>query len=136
RRRSLQRPRPSRGPIDSRDRTRTRSARRSARARSEQRRRRPPSSSRRACRSGSRTARPAAPPWSTRRRTVGCDRSLRAVARATSRRSEEHTSELQSPYDLVCRLLLEKKKKKIIKYNVVAINNITYRNEEINTSMI
>src|SRR5437867_6661026 len=27
-------------------------------------------------------------------------------------RSEEHTSELQSPYDLVCRLLLEKKKKK------------------------
>src|SRR5207248_10315233 len=29
-------------------------------------------------------------------------------------RSEEHTSELQSPYDLVCRLLLEKKKKKEI----------------------
>src|SRR5207248_3378979 len=28
-------------------------------------------------------------------------------------RSEEHTSELQSPYDLVCRLLLEKKKKTI-----------------------
>src|SRR5207248_4839738 len=27
-------------------------------------------------------------------------------------RSEEHTSELQSPYDLVCRLLLEKKKLK------------------------
>src|SRR5207248_9337268 len=26
-------------------------------------------------------------------------------------RSEEHTSELQSPYDLVCRLLLGKKKK-------------------------
>src|SRR5438094_7223360 len=26
------------------------------------------------------------------------------------KRSEEHTSELQSPYDLVCRLLLEKKK--------------------------
>src|SRR5207248_11293424 len=29
-------------------------------------------------------------------------------------RSEEHTSELQSPYDLVCRLLLEKKKQKNI----------------------
>src|SRR5437867_10137514 len=29
-------------------------------------------------------------------------------------RSEEHTSELQSPYDLVCRLLLEKKKKNSI----------------------
>src|SRR5438034_7156362 len=31
------------------------------------------------------------------------------------RRSEEHTSELQSHSDLVCRLLLEKKKKKKIK---------------------
>src|SRR5437879_10708975 len=30
----------------------------------------------------------------------------------TGRRSEEHTSELQSPMYLVCRLLLEKKKKK------------------------
>src|SRR5690348_17438787 len=29
------------------------------------------------------------------------------------RRSEEHTSELQSPVHLVCRLLLEKKKQKI-----------------------
>src|SRR5256885_10174893 len=29
---------------------------------------------------------------------------------AISRRSEEHTSELQSPCNLVCRLLLEKKK--------------------------
>src|SRR2546422_11735536 len=32
-----------------------------------------------------------------------------------ARRSEEHTSELQSRLHLVCRLLLEKKKKKIIK---------------------
>src|SRR5256885_3883292 len=31
--------------------------------------------------------------------------------RAPSGRSEEHTSELQSPCNLVCRLLLEKKKK-------------------------
>src|SRR5207249_8205835 len=29
-------------------------------------------------------------------------------------RSEEHTSELQSRFDLVCRLLLEKKKKKVL----------------------
>src|SRR5207248_11305839 len=38
-------------------------------------------------------------------------------------RSEEHTSELQSPYDLVCRLLLEKKKKnkKIILYLIKKI---------------
>src|SRR5688572_31744808 len=35
--------------------------------------------------------------------------SLRAALR---RRSEEHTSELQSQSNLVCRLLLEKKKKK------------------------
>src|SRR5438552_17506893 len=32
--------------------------------------------------------------------------------RVAERRSEEHTSELQSPDHLVCRLLLEKKKKK------------------------
>src|SRR5258708_8004312 len=35
--------------------------------------------------------------------------------RADRRRSEEHTSELQSPDHLVCRLLLEKKKKKILR---------------------
>src|SRR5207248_11773558 len=33
-----------------------------------------------------------------------------SYGQAGSGRSEEHTSELQSPYDLVCRLLLEKKK--------------------------
>src|SRR6266487_6957090 len=42
-------------------------------------------------------------------------RSARSAARRTPRlsppsRSEEHTSELQSPVHLVCRLLLEKKK--------------------------
>src|SRR5437867_7097076 len=38
---------------------------------------------------------------------------IRALTRKFKfQRSEEHTSELQSPYDLVCRLLLEKKKKK------------------------
>src|SRR6266700_8276327 len=36
--------------------------------------------------------------------------------RFQSRRSEEHTSELQSRENLVCRLLLEKKKKKITHY--------------------
>src|SRR5256885_15606870 len=34
----------------------------------------------------------------------------RRASRASARRSEEHTSELQSPCNLVCRLLLEKKK--------------------------
>src|SRR5947207_15369706 len=41
--------------------------------------------------------------------TRGSAAELRA---ALARRSEEHTSELQSHSDLVCRLLLEKKKKK------------------------
>src|SRR5438067_8489151 len=36
--------------------------------------------------------------------------SGRAAAAATPGRSEEHTSELQSRFELVCRLLLEKKK--------------------------
>src|SRR5437588_9532860 len=41
------------------------------------------------------------------------DRELDALVRHERRhRSEEHTSELQSHSDLVCRLLLEKKKKK------------------------
>src|SRR5688572_32579553 len=35
------------------------------------------------------------------------------AAPLASRRSEEHTSELQSQSNLVCRLLLEKKKKKV-----------------------
>src|SRR5438552_11418979 len=34
------------------------------------------------------------------------------------RRSEEHTSELQSPDHLVCRLLLEKKKTTALRYNL------------------
>src|SRR2546430_6209285 len=34
------------------------------------------------------------------------------------RRSEEHTSELQSQSNLVCRLLLEKKKNKITSYEL------------------
>src|SRR5437773_6110521 len=41
-----------------------------------------------------------------------CDRDVRQPSR--QERSEEHTSELQSHHDLVCRLLLEKKKKKKI----------------------
>src|SRR6266851_5743317 len=36
----------------------------------------------------------------------------RPMTRTQTARSEEHTSELQSHHDLVCRLLLEKKKKK------------------------
>src|SRR2546430_11993067 len=50
-----------------------------------------------------------APPWVS----VVATRSprLRSVSTPLSTRSEEHTSELQSQSNLVCRLLLEKKKK-------------------------
>src|SRR5437868_12725985 len=48
------------------------------------------------------------------------------------RRSEEHTSELQSRFDLVCRLLLEKKKKKKNRMNTIHKSqrsiNITHKN--------
>src|SRR2546426_8262581 len=47
--------------------------------------------------------------------------SAMAVARRPPRyaravRSEEHTSELQSPCNLVCRLLLEKKNKQLLRH--------------------
>src|SRR3712207_8894307 len=47
------------------------------------------------------------------------DRQARDVAELRGRRSEEHTSELQSRQYLVCRLLLEKKKQERIKYHSV-----------------
>src|SRR6266566_1762097 len=61
-------------------------------------------------------------PYTTlfRSRPVSCGcpsaRSRAPVRRAQEDppRSEEHTSELQSPCNLVCRLLLEKKKQKLI----------------------
>src|SRR2546430_10434927 len=57
-------------------------------------------------------------------------RNLRRVALGTTGhvhvRSEEHTSELQSQSNLVCRLLLEKKKKYTytVKYTIQRIRNI------------
>src|SRR3989454_6105421 len=42
--------------------------------------------------------------------TPGADYDVPPVQRGDAERSEEHTSELQSPCNLVCRLLLEKKK--------------------------
>src|SRR3712207_7511417 len=58
----------------------------------------------------SRTAAPApsSRTWSTTRKPGG--------RRRDTPRSEEHTSELQSRQYLVCRLLLEKKKKQVIYY--------------------
>src|SRR5206468_9758344 len=60
-------------------------------------------------------------PYTTLFRSRGADRTGPAkstvgagagTASDVERRSEEHTSELQSRSDLVCRLLLEKKKKR------------------------
>src|SRR2546422_2290418 len=53
-----------------------------------------------------------------------------------ARRSEEHTSELQSRLHLVCRLLLEKKKKqKSIKSNSNQPNHISTSADETDTIM-
>src|SRR5690348_17663774 len=48
------------------------------------------------------------------RRAIPCDGRQHHAAQGAKQpgRSEEHTSELQSPVHLVCRILLEKKKKK------------------------
>src|SRR5688500_19816155 len=48
--------------------------------------------------------------------------ALGAAPARRGRRSEEHTSELQSPCNLVCRLLLEKKKNT----NSNTLHSITY----------
>src|SRR5437867_11870164 len=59
-------------------------------------------------------------PTAARRRQSRAPQASRARG-GRAARSEEHTSELQSPYDLVCRLLLEKKKKKkkILKKKII-----------------
>src|SRR5699024_12131460 len=48
--------------------------------------------------------------WSFDQRCHGYHLLWRSLCRGSRPRSEEHTSELQSRFDLVCRLLLEKKK--------------------------
>src|SRR5258708_14920642 len=51
--------------------------------------------------------------WPKRRGRKNCSTGWLPMQRGWPKdRSEEHTSELQSPDHLVCRLLLEKKKKK------------------------
>src|SRR5689334_23657082 len=55
----------------------------------------------------------------------------RASARRFEARSEEHTSELQSQFHLVCRLLLEKKKK----ICCVMLNRLVYTDTKRHTSV-
>src|SRR2546428_7752872 len=81
-------------------------------------------------------------PYTTLFRSDHCGasvRSARAARRAAGRagargrggrvRSEEHTSELQSRSDLVCRLLLEKKKKKDKQEHSVLIRTLHCRTD-------
>src|SRR2546430_12082972 len=49
----------------------------------------------------------------------------------SQKRSEEHTSELQSQSNLVCRLLLEKKKK-----NIINIITLTTPHQQIHTRVL
>src|SRR5476649_787665 len=70
-------------------------------------------------------------PYTTLFRSSAAPLALKVVNRKREqgpqprRRSEEHTSELQSHSDLVCRLLLEKKKKNIASPH--SISSYTYR---------
>src|SRR3712207_7606347 len=66
-----------------------------------------------------------------RRGSLGADRAggrrgdrgaLRRGHRRAETRSEEHTSELQSRQYLVCRLLLEKKKRRCVIFSIRAIS--------------
>src|SRR5438876_4581987 len=54
---------------------------------------------------------------------------LMAKVRKWLGRSQEHTSELQSPVHLVCRLLLEKKKK-------IHTNKLTIKNRHVTASTL
>src|SRR5256885_12511656 len=69
--------------------------------------------------------------WPHCRAICQCWRSAQrpAVPRSSERpaRSEEHTSELQSPCNLVCRLLLEKKKNNTIESEAMPGQNAAYR---------
>src|SRR2546427_9123183 len=66
-------------------------------------------------------------------RSASCRGTPARISRLTtmssslvSRRSEEHTSELQSQSNLVCRLLLEKKKKKKTTNNANTLKHQLY----------
>src|SRR6266849_10882627 len=60
-----------------------------------------------------------------------CQRGRQPHQAGVPTRSEEHTSELQSRVDLVCRLLLEKKKKTY--YNTISLrtNKLNINNRQV-----
>src|SRR5256885_11708537 len=58
------------------------------------------------------------PEWGSRNSPISLTYRI-SRGRSEGSRSEEHTSELQSPCNLVCRLLLEKKKQLYVYYEVL-----------------
>src|SRR5260370_11170122 len=59
------------------------------------------------------------------------ERSVMAWSALEARRSEEHTSELQSHLNLVCRLLLEKKKTRPRKGNARGLGDVVVPNPTV-----
>src|SRR2546427_7836799 len=70
--------------------------------------------------------------WASTRSKHGSKRSLRELPP----RSEEHTSELQSQSNLVCRLLLEKKKQLSNRYKLITNVSSTLIAGNIHINMI
>src|SRR5258705_9227682 len=78
----------------------------------------------------------------TKRERAAELRRIDSKHRSSAARSEEHTSELQSLRHLVCRLLLEKKKKKIItmrccpvdSYHYVYLHRLDVRNVQVHST--
>src|SRR2546426_3415423 len=69
------------------------------------------------------------------REDVGIRRFHEIIHDDAAVRSEEHTSELQSPCNLVCRLLLEKKKKTKSNNHLPMVVNMNIRTVECSVSM-
>src|SRR2546430_10485700 len=64
--------------------------------------------------------------------SAACSCGLPPHKKLSVRRSEEHTSELQSQSNLVCRLLLEKKKKMTITSTITMSTHYLGRTEDEN----
>src|SRR5690349_23700483 len=70
--------------------------------------------------------------WAFLAKTINWVRTYADVL-ANNTRSEEHTSELQSRRDLVCRLLLEKKKKKQLHSSYLILTQTDYKHTKPQT---
>src|SRR5256885_3506032 len=81
-------------------------------------------------------------PYTTLFRSHSTSRACRAARRRPRRRllsraarSEEHTSELQSPCNLVCRLLLEKKKNEADQLAILNTSFLVLHESSITTQL-